>query len=191
MNIRAGILTCIAVTLLLFIAATASPGFASRYDSPRVVNPEGYLAQNNTPDKEKSSLTEAQEQEFRRIRRWYDDIMKYDSSVTAFMNAYNQALALKNASGFGSLLQAQPYIDEMKEHLSRIQAIIPDEMMKAGHMKLLSAFNMMLQGLVLTAPSAQIQSQAQQDLVIGQNELAKWKTEYNATRNRFIKSLNI
>jgi hypothetical protein len=140
---------------------------------------------------EKITLTESQEQELQRLRRWYEGIIKYDNNITAFLNAYSQACAAKDASGFGSLRQAQPYVEEMKARLASLQSTVPDEMMRNGHMKFLSAFTTMLQCLVFTAPPENLQAQAQQDLVMAQNDLARWKADFNATRSRFIRNLGI
>jgi len=176
--------------LLAVLMLTAAMAFSTRPAPIALAQTSPHPAVTATPQ-EKITLTEAQEQELKRLRRWYDAIIRYDNNINAFMNAYHQAFALKNASGFGSLLQAQPYLEEMKACLASLQSIVPDEMMSNGHMKFISAFNTMEQCLVLNPTPVNMQAQAQQDLTIAQNELARWKADFNATRSRFIRNLGI
>jgi hypothetical protein len=134
------------------------------------------------------TLSPEQEIELKKLMRWQHEILTYYDSIVSFVNSFNQAMALKNASGFGSLLQAQPRIDEMKKIMAQVQAMVPDDQMRAGHIKLLSAFNLMIQCLVLNPTPKSFYVQSQNDLAMAQAELAKWKAQYDAAEDRFIRS---
>jgi hypothetical protein len=141
-----------------------------------------------TAKTETMTLTPEQERELRKLMRWQDEIITYHDCMVSFVNSFNQAMALKNASGYGSLLQAQSHIDHMKDILAKVKSMVPDDDMRAGHMKLLSAFNLMIQCLVLNPAPQKLYLQSQGDLAVARGELAKWKAQYDAAEDRFIRA---
>jgi len=125
-----------------------------------------------------------------RVIAWQKDLVKYykviPTVIASFTQAFNQAVALKNASGTGSLMQAQPAIERMKELEGRLSEMVPDDRMLTGHNKLKSAFATMETCLVLTSPNQQLVRKAQQDLAFARAEVAKWKPVNDAMEKRFV-----
>lgn len=189
------LILCTLPLILVLVCAAAIP-ISAMHDDARDMRASSPLAQAlpATPEPRPSATTQSitltpeQERELKRLMRWQREIVTYYDSIVSFVNSFNQAMALKNASGFGSLLQAQPRIDEMKKILSQLKALVPDDEMRAGHMKLLSACNLMIQCLVMNPTPKNIYVQSQNDLAIAQAELAKWKAQYDAAEDRFIRS---
>jgi len=136
-----------------------------------------------------AALSPAKKVQLQILIRWQGDIKKYYDAIPEFIDAFNQAQASKNASGTGSLYGAQAQVQRMKELLELLDTIVPDDKMLNGHRKLKSAFNLMIQSLVMTNPatSQQFLTQAQADLTIAQNELNKWKLNYDNEERQFLK----
>jgi len=176
--------------LMVIVLFTSLVFTACLADNPGTPSPGGggvSPAPGPTGTPEPITLTPDQNRELVRLMRWQKDIMRYYDSILSFTSCFNQAQALK-AGTAGSLLQARPYVDEMKSIIERVQGIVPDDDMRAGHMKLLSAFNLMLQSLVLVPGSPGIFGQSQRDLAIAQAELMKWRAHYEAAEKRFVQS---
>jgi len=136
------------------------------------------------------ALTPAQKAQLRILTGWQKDIMKYYEAINAYLVVYEKAKEHKEASGTGSLKAAQDdgTIDRMKELTALISSMVPDENMRRGHGKILGAFDNMKNSLIFPDPkkSQEFFTKAQQDLAIGQAELNKYKSDYDAAERKFI-----
>jgi hypothetical protein len=134
-------------------------------------------------------LSAAQETELNRLLAWQNELGRYYGLIGDFLNNFNQAVQLKNASGFGSLLTAKDQVETMQALLVRLQKMRPPDAMSSGHMKLVEAFDLMTKYLTLNPAPPDFAQKFQSNLTIGQAELMKWKTDYDRAEEKFIKSL--
>jgi hypothetical protein len=134
-------------------------------------------------------LSAVQEAELNKLLVWQNELNRYYGLIGDFLNTFNQAVQLKNASGFGSLLTAKDQVEKMQDLLAKLQKMRPPDAMSAGHMKLVEAFDLMIKYLTLNPSPPDFAQKFQGNLAIGQAELMKWKADYDRAEEKFIKSL--